>query len=157
MWIQLKIGGLKMTPTDQLKQIDETLNELYAKRSVINQKIKNLHADKQAAAIDKLKPLVGMCFKISDHKWCKIMGTPKSKIALDDYHYHFDDNQLPAIFICEDPQNSEGIVYFDTLFSKAVEFDDPIGHIRKEHQEISENEFMQIIYRVVSECTRISI
>lgn len=144
------------TPTDQLKQIDKALNELYAERSVINQKIKNLHADKQAAAIDKLKPLVGMCFKISDHKWCKIMGTPKSKIALDDYYYHFD-NLLPAIFICDkDPEISGSIVYFDRLLSKAVEFDDPVSHIRKEHQEISEDEFMQIMHRVISDCTRIS-
>lgn len=145
-----------MTPTDQLKQIDKALNELYTERSVINQKIKSLHADKQAAAIDKLKPLVGMCFKISDHKWCKIMGTPKSQIALDDYHYHFDDNLLPAIFICDkDPQISGDIVYFDSLLSKAVEFDDPVGHIRKEHQEISEDEFMQIMHRVVFDCIRI--
>lgn len=147
-----------MTPTDQLKQIDKELNELYTERSVINEKIKSLYADKQAAAIDKLKPLVGMCFKISDHRWCKIIDTPKSKIALDDYHYHFDDHQLPAIFICdEDPQISRDIVYFDSLLSKAVEFDDPVSHIRKEHQEISEDEFMQIMYRAVSDCTRIRL
>ena len=145
-----------MTPSDQLKQIDKTLNELYAEQSVINQKIKSLYADKQAATIDKLKPLVGMCFKISDHKWCKIIDTPKSKIALDDYHYHFNDHQLPAIFICdEDPQISECIVYFDTLFSTVVEVDDPVSYIREERQEISEDEFMQIMYRVVFDCTRI--
>jgi len=145
-----------MIPSDQLKQIDLTLNELYTERSVINQKIESLYADKQAAAIDKLKPLVGMCFKISDHTWCKIIDTPKSKIALDDLHYHFNDHQLPAIFICdEDPQISEGIVYFDTLFSTVVEVDDPVSYIREERQEISEDEFMQIMYRVVSDCTRI--
>ena len=145
-----------MTPSDQLKQIDKSLNELYTERSVINEKIKSLYADKQAVTIDKLKPLVGMCFKISEHKWCKIIDTSKNKIAIDDYHYHFNDHQLPAIFICdEDPQTSEGIVYFDTLFSKVVEVDDPVGYIREERQEISEYEFMQIMYRVISDCTRI--
>jgi len=144
------------TSTDQLKQIDETLKELYTERSVINQKIKSLYADKQSATINKLKPLVGMCFKISDHKWCKIIGTPESRIALDDHYYHVEDHQLPVIFICDkDPQICSDIVYFDSLFSKPVEFDDPVGRIREEHQEITEDAFMQIMYRVVSDCARI--
>jgi hypothetical protein len=121
----------------EIKEIEKRLHELNEQEWKIRAEGYELRKQLIDYQKEKLKPLVGMTFKVGED-YVVINDVPQErliKVGTD-----FNAYQLPVIMIGKKDVDGIGI-YKDTIFSRAVDSDDPVWKIRKEYEEISSIEF----------------
>lgn len=91
---------------------------------------------------EKLRCLVGKAFK-DKKKFYFVTGVPELELTNIAYpHYSFNPYQLPAYVIFNG--KSSFCIQQHTLFSKAVDSDDPLKTIKEEYEEITVEKFENI-------------
>lgn len=130
------------------------IESLEKKMSKINEEMLKLKAEEREtqkvlimANQEKLKPLIGMCFKAGG-TCAVITGVPeedRTKTGIS-----FNAYQLPAIFVVG---KKDGVVRVEegSLFSRAATSDDVKEKIREEYEEITAEEFMEELERALQE------
>ncbi len=134
------------------EDLNKSIAELEAKSSALHKDIHNLEKRDNIIVSDiialrqaKLKPLVGLCCKSSDNRiFWKIVDVPQLeyKSFVSSIHSHINVYQLPVLCIVSDSLEIEDKgIYFDTLYSKAVDAEDSLEYFKSEHTIISLDEF----------------
>ena len=107
-----------MSIKDQIDQLDDQIQELNNKRSIL---AKQLMQEQQ----EKLKVLVGVCF-CHKGKFYKIVDVPQHEMSYN-FNYSFNPYQLPVVVLAGND------LVEDTIFSHAVLYDDPLKRLQAEY------------------------
>lgn len=131
-----------------------TLPEIKSKRHDLNDQITTLQREERRLAreenaliLEKLKPLIGLCFL--DGRYVKrVIGIPHYKMSMMENHLNV--YQIP-VFVIEvespsPPSREPEIPFdFDTVFSKAADADNPAECFATEYpNQISPEQFQEI-------------
>lgn len=123
-------------------------NELEIRKNEISQEISKLRMEYRELSDqgieysqEKLKPLVGLCFRFLD-RYAVITDVPQVEYTMIDTH--FDPYQLPMLIIGREFKDEQSIVpfYESTIYSRAVDEDDPEQYFRLHNKIISKEEFV---------------
>lgn len=116
-------------------RIDELKERIFAISDEI-QDLRNesygLEKELMALQQEKLKVLVGLCF-VDGKDVCKVIDVPQEKKFT--VHFDFNPYQIPVVRLGKDT------ISRTTVFSVAVDTDDPKEQFLKEHQTCTQNHF----------------
>lgn len=81
---------------------------------------------------EKLKVLVGICF-VNSGDICRVVDVPQEQMHTT--HFSFNPYQIPVVRL------GKNTISRTTVFSRAVDADDPKEQFLKEHQTCTQNHF----------------
>lgn len=131
----------------QLNDISKEMSELRSKRDT-------LYVVWAREIQEKLRSLIGLCVKHNDWYY-KIIDVPR--IHVRKIGFEFNQYQLPCLIVkvkdINDKNYSENgldILDYDTLFSQACEYDDPMAYFIKYNKRslITMEEFDAVLEKV---------
>ena len=127
-----------MDNTEKIKLIDARMHEISDMLDDLNAKYRKLEKERFELIVDELKSAVGMCLQ-TDDEVMRITGVPQ--VEWDDhFHMHYGQ-RVPCLVVTNDSE-----VFMDTL---AIHNNsDPIGYLRSNYKEISNEEFEKRLMEV---------
>ena len=115
------------------------INELKERIYAISDEIQDLRNESyelehqlMALQQEKLKVLVGICF-VNSGDVCRVVDAPQEQMHTT--HFSFNPYQIPVVRLGKDT------ISRTTVFSRAVDADDPKEQFLKEHQTCTQNHF----------------
>lgn len=142
------------------QEITTRLAELYKPIEDRSREISQLKHDLMELQQEKLKPLVGMCFK-TDKTVFMISDIPEpDMMKIGDFI--FNPYHIPAIVVVTRggrinryaAADSIGEICYDEIRSRAVDSDDPVKKICSEYKQISPVEFREMAIKALDEAIR---
>lgn len=122
-----------MNTEDRIDEIDEQIQDLRNKRFYLS---KQLMAEQQ----EKLKVLVGACV-IKKGTVYKVIDVPQEQML--SVGFEFNPYQIPVVVLEDDTIDKT------TLFSRAVNFDDPLKQFYEEYQTCTKDHFNRKLESIV--------
>jgi len=121
--------------------IDNRKKEIKNEISALNKEYRELSNNEIEYCQEKLKPLVGLCFK-NGNGYAVITDVPQVEYTMMDTH--FNPYRLPVLVIGKEFTDELSIVpyYEATVYSLAVNYDDPEQYFRLHNKIISKEEFV---------------
>lgn len=110
---------------DRIYDIDDEIQDLRNERYEIEHQLMALQQK-------KLKVLVGLCF-VKNGAVGKVVDVPQEQMLST--HFDFNPYQIPVVWLGKDTISRA------TIFSRAVDADDPKEQFLKEHQTCTQNHF----------------
>ena len=124
------------------EEIRAKIRTLEDKNRDIRNELYNLYNEEYELISERLKPLIGMCFKNRHfYVYYKIIGVPEKKFDIQG-HNITNYNQIPCIIV--EPQTNDKFPYVGTILTKCYNKTNPILVIKTEYEEISNDEFDNI-------------
>jgi len=114
------------------KTIDNQIEKVEAKKNALDRQKKILEREEIKLRQEKLKPLIGMTFKMGN-KYAKITGTPRIEWTED--KMAFVPCRIPCL-VLEERDGKIVSVWSDTVFSNAINAPDVVSYFKKEYTEI---------------------
>ena len=119
------------------REIEEQISKLNKEyREITNSEIEYYQ--------EKLKPLVGLCFKYCN-KYVVILDVPKVEYTMMDTL--FNSHKLPAMFIGQELISEKSLIpiYEDNFYTDAGDYDDPLSYFNRRYKVISRHEFEDVL------------
>lgn len=129
--------------------IDNRKKEIKKEISALNKEYRELSNNEIEYCQEKLKPLVGLCFK-NGNGYAVITDVPQVEYTMMDTH--FNPYRLPVLVIGKEFTDELSIVpyYEATVYSLAVNDDDPEQYFRKHNTVITKDEFVEKLKEALS-------
>ena len=140
---------------DKAKEIQVKINELEKPDVQRREEIRQLNRELIKVYQERLRPLIGRCYK-SKRRIFIITDVPQPKYQMMG-SYDFNRYQLPAMIIelVEDSKSRSlrnigmGEVYYDTIQTKASEYEDAVAAMNSEYNEIPLADFRVAAHEVL--------
>ena len=118
---------------NKIDQIDDQIDDLNNERFRLEQQTVKLEQN-------KLKCLIGKCFIYgkATPKYCKVVSVPRSFFTASG-RFEFNPYQIPIIEL--DTNDEFGEIFRTTIYSQAVNSDDPIKTFEEEYTPCSSKDF----------------
>lgn len=133
---------------DYYKHLKEKLKEQQSKIDLARAEAYEIQGEIECFQQEKLQSLVGRFFKTKDNDVFVVTGVPKPTYTMIDKH--FNPYQIPVLIATfagpkEKILGKEIYIERETVFSRAVDADDPEEKFLKEYVEITKAEFLAAI------------
>jgi len=138
--MSIYVGSLKMAERDlkdRIEAIDIQIQELRNQRYELENEL-------MVSQQEKLKALLGACVKMRAGLICKVIDVPQKEWG-HDTHPHFNPYQIPVRVI--DADTCE--IYEETLFSRSVDFSEPLKHLYDEYPQCDAKEIKVALDKVI--------
>lgn len=122
---------------DRIEALDTQIEELRNQRYELDNELVSTQQE-------KLKALLGACIKTKAGLICKVIDVPHKEWG-HDMHPHFNAYQLPVRVISIDTFE----IYEETLFSRAVDFSEPLKHLYEEYTKCEPKELEEALDKIV--------
>lgn len=148
---------------DKAKEIQAKINELEKPDNQRRAEIRQLNRELIKVYQERLRPLIGRCYK-SKRRIFIITDVPQPKYQMTS-SYDFNRYQLPALIIelVEDSKSKSlrnlniGEIYYDTIYTKASEYEDAVAAMNSEYSEIPLADFRiaahEVLDKVIKKAT----
>lgn len=145
---------------DKAKEIQAKINELEKPDTQRHKEIRQLNHELIEVYQERLRPLIGRCYK-SKRRIFIIIDVPQPKYQMTG-SYDFNRYQLPALIIelVEDSKSRSlrdlniGEIYYDTIYTKASEYEDAVAAMNSEYSEIPLADFRIAAHEVLDKVIR---
>lgn len=140
---------------DKAKEIQAKINELEKPDDQRREENRQLNLELMKVYQERLRPLIGRCYK-SKRRIFIITDVPQPKYQMSG-SYDFNRYQIPAMIIelVEDSKSRSlrdigmGEVYYDTIYTKASEYEDAVTAMNSEYNEIPLEDFRVAAHEVL--------
>lgn len=118
----------------RIDEIDDQVQELHNERWELEHELMRVQQE-------KLQVLVGVCIT-HEKKMYKVIRVPQEDMM--SAHFSFNPYQIPVVVL-------DGYEIFeDTIFSRAVNFDDPLEQLYKEYRTCSKQDFEYMLNNIIT-------